>query len=93
MAINFGKPLVEKTSEIDLSQSVGPYGTHDTLRSGFYSASHQLAPKHPLQQSLATIEQVEEDRKMYIAKSTLGTHMPLRLSLEKQISKAVIMKP
>ena len=89
MTINFGVPLVPKTSEIDLSATSGPYGTHDTIRHGFFSASHNLAPKHPLQTSLASLEQVEETRKMYIAKSTLGTHIPLRLKLEKDIAKSV----
>lgn len=89
MTINFGVPLVPKTSEIDLSATSGPYGTHDTLRHGFFSASHALAPKHPLQTSLASLEEVEESRKMYIAKSTLGSHIPLRLNLEKDIAKSV----
>ena len=92
MTINFGVPLVPKTSEIDLSITSGPYGTHDTLRHGFFSASHNLAPKHPLQTSLASLELVEETRKMYIAKSTLGTHIPLRLNLEKDIAKSVKLK-
>ena len=90
MTINFGIPLVPKISEINLSDSIGPYGTHDTLRKGFYSASHQLAPKHQVQKSLASLERVEESRKMYIASNTLGIHIPLRLNLEKDISKAVI---
>ena len=89
MTINFGIPLVPKISEIDLSPSNGPYGTHDTLRNGFFSASHQLAPKHQLQKSLASIEEVENTRKMYIASSTLGSHIPLRLNLEKDIAKSV----
>ena len=89
MAINFGTPLVPKVSEVDLTDTAGPYGTHDTLRNGFLSVSHALAPKHPLQKSLASIEQIEEDRKMYVATGTLGTHLPLRLALEKEISKAV----
>lgn len=92
MTVNFGVPLVKKTSEIDLSVTSGPYGTHDTLRNGFFSASHTLAPKHPLQTSLASIEQVEETRKMFIAKSTLGSHIPLRLKLEKEIANSVKMK-
>lgn len=92
MTINFGTPLVTKVSEIDLTATSGPYGTHDTLRNGFFSVSHALAPKHPLQKSLASIDQIEEDRKMYIATGTLGTHLPLRLNLEKEISRAVQYK-
>ena len=92
MTINFGTPSVSKVSEIDLSATSGPYGTHDTLRNGFLSFSHTLAPKHELQKSLASIEQIEEDRKMYVAAGTLGTHIPLRLGLEKAISKAVKFK-
>lgn len=90
MSINFGTPLVPKRSEITLSPTSGPYGTHDTLRNGFFSASHQLAPKHAIQQSLASIELEEEARRMYIASSTLGSHIPLRLALEKDISTSVI---
>lgn len=89
MTINFGTPLVSKVSEIDLTATSGPYGTHDALRNGFCSVSHTLAPKHALQKSLASIEQIEEDRKMYVATGGLGTHIPLRLGLEKAISRAV----
>lgn len=89
MPINTGSRIVPKTAEIDISSRSGPYGTHDTLRNGFYSAAHQLAPKHALQQSLASIEQVEMDRKMFIATSTLGYHIPLRINLEKDIAKSV----
>jgi hypothetical protein len=52
MVLNFGEAQVKKIAEISLD---GPFGTHDTLRKGFYSAAHTLAPKHPLQQSLATV--------------------------------------
>jgi hypothetical protein len=55
MTVNFGIPLVQKVSEIDLSQTAGPYGTHDTLKNGFMSVSHSLAPKHPLQQCLSNV--------------------------------------
>lgn len=89
MTINFGTPIVSKVSEIDLSVSNGPYGTHDTMRKGFLSVSHSLAPKHDLQKTLASVERIEEARKMYVATATLGTHVSLRLGLEKDISKAV----
>ncbi len=92
MSINFGVPLVPKTSELDSSSRTGPYGTHDTLRAGFYSASHELAPKHLLQKSLASIEQVEKARKMHIATSTLGYHIPLRINLEEDIARSVKTK-
>lgn len=52
MVLNFGEPQVKKISHVGLE---GPFGTHDTLRNGFYSAAHSLAPKHPLQQSLASV--------------------------------------
>lgn len=90
MSINFGTPLVPKVSSIDLSATSGPYGTHDTLRNGFLSVSHTLAPKHVLQKSLASIDKIEEDRKMYVATGGLGTHIPFRLGQEKAISQAVI---
>lgn len=52
--INFGVPLVEKTSQVGIELE-GPYGTHDALRNGFYSAAYSLAPKHPIQQSHSSV--------------------------------------
>ncbi len=52
MVLNFGEVQVKKVTEIGLES---PFGTHDTLRKGFYSAAHNLAPKHVLQQSLASV--------------------------------------
>lgn len=34
-------------------QVSGPYGVQDTLRDGFRSVPHELAPRHPLQAQLA----------------------------------------
>lgn len=34
-------------------QISGPYGVQDTLRDGFRSISHELAPRHSLQAQLA----------------------------------------
>ncbi len=30
----------------------GPYGSHDIMRQGMISVAHNLAPKHPIQQSI-----------------------------------------
>lgn len=34
----------------------GPLGTHDTLRDGIKSFSHDLAPKHSLQSKLQNVK-------------------------------------
>ncbi len=39
----------------------GPFGTHDTLRNGIKSVSHDLAPKHPLQSHLQTVHDIHLD--------------------------------
>lgn len=44
---------LEKTKEVVVE---GPYGVHDTLREGIKSIAHDLAPKHPLQTHLKTVQ-------------------------------------
>lgn len=43
---------VKKTTEVSVE---GPFSAHDTLREGFKSVSHDLAPKHPLQNHLKNV--------------------------------------
>lgn len=43
---------VKKTTEVSVE---GPFSVHDTLREGFKSVSHDLAPKHPLQGHLKNV--------------------------------------
>jgi hypothetical protein len=53
MSIRFGEPIAGKVAEVAID---GPLGvTETTLLNGYTSVAHSLAPKHPLQLSLAQV--------------------------------------
>ncbi len=46
--LNFDLPTdVNNTITVD-----GPFGSHDTMRLGMLSVAHNLAPQHPIQESI-----------------------------------------
>lgn len=71
----------------------GCYGVRDTLRYGFASAKEEVAPAHPLEQSVANYGASQEALRMQVLRSTQGRHMPLRLQMERSIVSKIQRMP
>ena len=60
------------------------FGVHDTMRHGIRQVQGELLSKHPLESRITNWEQNAEIQKLKIASETFGSHMSLRLGMEKQ---------
>eukprot|EP00743_Colponemidia_sp_Colp-15_P001981 GILK01002154.1.p1 GENE.GILK01002154.1~~GILK01002154.1.p1 ORF type:complete len:126 (+),score=14.27 GILK01002154.1:228-605(+) len=58
---------------------------HDTFREGFRSLQHDVMDKHPVETMQKMHFQTEEQTKMKMYGSLYGTHLPLRLNMERSI--------
>jgi len=58
--LSASKNLLNSYKKVDVETNgkvvvQGPFGVHDTMRSGMRSVAYDLAPQHPLQSSLQTV--------------------------------------
>ncbi|KAJ1501426.1 hypothetical protein HMI54_009998, partial [Coelomomyces lativittatus] len=66
------------------------FGVHDTLRYGFHSVAHQITQKHPLEIHVQKDQEVTQQRQYTLLQKIYGSHLPLRLQMEKHL---VSLKP
>ncbi|TPX34069.1 hypothetical protein SmJEL517_g03250 [Synchytrium microbalum] len=80
--------IVPSSNSSDLTVSSGKdtsLGVHDTFRYGLNSVKSQVTAGHPLESHLKNWDSTQEKFKMDMYADVYGSHLPLRLQMEKAI--------